>query len=172
VDGRTYELYDSGFLYSPTGYSPRFSMRTDSPRSFDVSERSLTPRYFRTNSSKRGASFAFSEDHQPSPSFRHQKAKRGAPDHWNNAIQEWQNTKHLFPDASQSHHVDIEELKLRDAAIAAQHAATMAKLKREKAHCLMHKADLALHKATVARMVADAIKSSQDGRRDFKDDER
>jgi hypothetical protein len=171
VDGRTYELCDSGSLYSPTGYSPRFSMRTDSPRSFNVSERSSTPKYFRTNSSKRGASFAFSEDHQPSPSFRHQKAKRGAPDHWNNAIQEWQNTKHLFPDASQSHHVDIEELKLRDAAIAAQHAATMAKLKREKAHCLMHKADLALHKATVARMIADAVKSSQDGRRDFRDDE-
>ncbi|GJN32227.1 hypothetical protein PR202_gb20717 [Eleusine coracana subsp. coracana] len=171
-DGRTCEFYDSGSLYSPTGYSPRFSMKTDSPRSFDASERSLTPRYFRTNSSKRSASFAFSEDHQPSPSFRHQKAKRGPPDHWNNAIQEWQNTKHLFPGISQSHRVDIEELKLRDATSAAQHAATMAKLKREKAHCLMHKADLALHKATVALMMADAIKSSRDGRRDFRDDER
>ncbi|GJN32226.1 hypothetical protein PR202_gb20716 [Eleusine coracana subsp. coracana] len=172
-DGRTCEFYDSGSLYSPTGYSPRFSMKTDSPRSFDASERSLTSKIFSgRNSSKRSASFAFSEDHQPSPSFRHQKAKRGPPDHWNNAIQEWQNTKHLFPGVSQSHHVDIEELKLRDATSAAQHAATMAKLKREKAHCLMHKADLALHKATVALMMADAIKSSRDGRRDFRDDER
>jgi hypothetical protein len=162
-------LYDNGSLYSPTGYSSRFSMRTDSPRSFDASERSSTPRYFRTNSSKRGASFAFSEDHLSSPSFRHQKAKRGTPDHWNYAVQEWQNTKHLFPGASQSHRVDIE-MKLRDAASAAQHAATMAKLKREKAHCLMHKADIALHKATVALVIADAIKSFQDGRRDLRDE--
>jgi hypothetical protein len=162
-------LYDNGSLYSPTGYSPRFSMRRDSPWSFDASEISLTPRYFRTNSSKRGASFAFSEEWQNF--FRHQKAKRGTPDHWNNAVQEWQNTKHLFPGASQSHHVDIE-IKLRDAASATQHAATMAKLKREKAYCLMHKADLALHKATVALVIADAIKSFQDGRRDLRDEER
>ncbi|KAL6848038.1 hypothetical protein ACP4OV_022166 [Aristida adscensionis] len=175
-DGRTCESYDSGSLYSPAGYSPRFSMRTDSPRAFDASERSSTPRYFRTNSAKRSASFAFSEDHQPSPSFRNQKVKRGAPDHWSTAIHEWQNSRHHFPGASQSHRVDIEELKLRDAASAAQHAATMARLKRERAHWLMHKADLALHKATVALMIADAIKSSnrdtsRDGRRDFKDEE-
>ncbi|XP_062192320.1 uncharacterized protein LOC133895542 [Phragmites australis] len=173
-DGRTCELYDSGSLYSPTGYSPRFSMRTDSPRAFDASERSSTPRYFRTDSAKRSAGFAFSDDHQPSPSFRHQKVKRGVPDHWNTAIHEWQNSKHLFPGVYQSHRIDVEELKLRDAASAAQHAATMAKLKRERAHCLMHKADLALHKATVALMIADAIKSSskdtsRDGTRDFRD---
>ncbi|OEL34268.1 hypothetical protein BAE44_0004713 [Dichanthelium oligosanthes] len=173
-DGRICESYDSGSLYSPTGYSPRFSTRTDSPRAFDASERSSTPRFFRTNSVKRTASVAFSDDHQPSPSFRHQKAKRGVSDHWNTVIHEWQNSKHLFPGAS---HVDIEELKLRDAASAAQHAAAMAKLKREKAHCLMHKADLALHKATVALMIADAIKSSsrdtsRDGRRDLRDEER
>uniref|UniRef100_A0A0A9G6W8 Enhancer of polycomb-like protein n=1 Tax=Arundo donax TaxID=35708 RepID=A0A0A9G6W8_ARUDO len=171
-DGRTSELYDSGSLYSPTGYSPRFSMRTDSPRAFDVSERSSTPRYFRINSAKRSASFAFPEDHQPSPSFRHQKVKRGVPDHWNTAIHDWQDSR-----SSQCHRVDIEELKLRDAASAAQHAATMAKLKRERAHCLMHKADLALHKATVALMIADAIKSSNrdtswDGRRYFREEQR
>lgn len=173
-DGRICEPYDSGSLYSPTGYSPRFSTRTDSPRAFDASERSSTPRFFRTNSVKRSASFAFSDDHQPSPSFRHQKVKRGVADHWNTVIHEWQNSKHLFPGSSR---VDIEELKLRDAAGAAQHAAAMAKLKREKAHCLMRKADLALHKATVALMIADAIKSSsrdtfRDGRRDLRDEER
>ncbi|PAN32573.1 hypothetical protein PAHAL_5G497400 [Panicum hallii] len=173
-DGRIGESYDSGSLYSPTGYSPRFSTRTESPRAFDASERSSTPRFFRTNSVKRTASFAFSDDHQPSPSFRHQKVKRGAPDHWNNVIHEWQNSKHLFPGSSR---VDIEELKLRDAASAAQHAAAVAKLKREKAHCLMRKADLALHKATVALMMADAIKSSnrdtsRDSRRDSRDEER
>uniref|UniRef100_A0A0A9DEC5 Enhancer of polycomb-like protein n=1 Tax=Arundo donax TaxID=35708 RepID=A0A0A9DEC5_ARUDO len=171
-DGRTCELYESGSLYSPTGYSPKFSMRTDSPRAFDASERSSTPRYFRINSAKRSASFAFSEDHQPSPSFRQQKVKRGMSDHWTTAIHEWQNSR-----SSHSHRVDIEELKLRDAASVAQHAATMAKLKRERAHCLMHKADLALHKARVALMIADAIKSSnrdtsRDGRRDFRDEER
>ena len=172
-DGRIGESYDSGSLYSPTGYSPRFSTRTESPRAFDASERSSTPRFFRTNSVKRTASFAFSDDHQPSPSFRHQKVKRGAPDHWNNVIHEWQNSKHLYPGSSR---VDIEELKLRDAASTAQHAAAVAKLKREKAHCLMHKADLALHKATVALMIADAIKSSnrdtsRDSRRDSRDEE-
>nr|CAB3476019.1 unnamed protein product [Digitaria exilis] len=173
-DGRISESYDSGSLCSPTGYSPRFSTRTDSPRAFDGSERSSTPRYFRTNSVKRTASFAFSDDYQPSPSFRYQKVKRGVSDHWNTVTHEWQNSKHLFPGASR---VDIEELKLRDATSAAQHAAAMAKLKREKAHCLMHKADLALHKATVALMIADAIKSSsrdtsRDGRRDSRDEER
>ncbi|KAF8705805.1 hypothetical protein HU200_031013 [Digitaria exilis] len=149
-DGRISESYDSGSLCSPTGYSPR------------------------TNSVKRTASFAFSDDHQPSPSFRYQKVKRGVSDHWNTVTHEWQNSKHLFPGASR---VDIEELKLRDATSAAQHTAAMAKLKREKAHCLMHKADLALHKATVALMIADAIKSSsrdtsRDGRRDSRDEER
>lgn len=173
-DGRIFESYDSGYIYSPTGYSPRFSTRSDSPRAFEATERSSTPRFFRTSSGKRSASFAFSDDHQPSPSFRHQKVKRGVPDHWNTVIHEWQNSKHFFPGASR---VDIEELKLRDAASAAQHAAAMAKLKREKAHCLMHKADLALHKATAALMIADAIKSSsrdtsRDGRRDLRDEGR
>ncbi|CAO2199268.1 unnamed protein product [Urochloa humidicola] len=173
-DGRICESYDSGSLNSPTGYSPRFSTRTESPRAFDASDRSSTPRFFRTNSVKRSASYAFSDDHQPSPSFRHQKVKRGAPDHWNTVIHEWQNSKHLLPGSSR---VDVEELKLRDATGAAQHAAAMAKLKREKAHCLMRKADLALHKATVALMIADAIKSSsrdtsRDGRRDLRAEER
>lgn len=174
-DGRACESYDGGSIYSPTGYSPRFSVKTESPRAFDGLERSSTPRFLRTNSVKRTASFAFSEDHQPSPSFRHQRVKRGAPDHWNAVIHEWQSSKHLLPGASQSPRVDIEELKQRDASSAAQHAVAMAKLKREKAHLLMHKADLALHKATVALMMADAIKassrdSSRDGRRDFRDD--
>uniref|UniRef100_A0A0D9UXI9 Enhancer of polycomb-like protein n=1 Tax=Leersia perrieri TaxID=77586 RepID=A0A0D9UXI9_9ORYZ len=176
-DGRACESYDGGSIYSPTGYSPRLSVRTESPCSFDGSERSPTPRFLRINSVKRTASFAFSEDHQPSPSFRHQRVKRGAPDHWNTVIHDWQSSKHLFPGASQSPRVDIEELKQRDASSAAQHAAAMAKLKRERAHLLMHKADLALHKATVALMMADAIKtssrdSSRDGRRDLRDDER
>ncbi|XP_052156685.1 uncharacterized protein LOC127774464 [Oryza glaberrima] len=174
-DGRACESYDGGSIYSPTGYSPRFSVKTESPRAFDGLERSSTPRFLRTNSVKRTASFAFSEDHQPSPSFRHQRVKRGAPDHWNAVIHEWQSSKHLLLGASQSPRVDIEELKQRDASSAAQHAVAMAKLKREKAHLLMHKADLALHKATVALMMADAIKassrdSSRDGRRDFRDD--
>uniref|UniRef100_A0A453E919 Uncharacterized protein n=1 Tax=Aegilops tauschii subsp. strangulata TaxID=200361 RepID=A0A453E919_AEGTS len=91
-DGRTYESYDGGSLNSPTGYSPRFSMRTDSPRASDASDRGSTPR-FRTNSMKRNASFAFSEDHQPSLSFRSQKIRRGGvPDHWNTAIHEYQNS--------------------------------------------------------------------------------
>lgn len=160
-DGRTYESYDGGSLNSPTGYSPRFSMRTDSPRASDASDRGSTPR-FRTNSVKRNASFAFSEDHQPSPSFRSQKIRRGGvPDHWNTAIHEYQNSKQALQGGPpQSQRVDVEELKLRDATSAAQHAVTMARLKREKAHCLMHKADLALHKASVAVMIADAIKAS------------
>ncbi|KAG8053171.1 hypothetical protein GUJ93_ZPchr0001g30349 [Zizania palustris] len=175
-DGRTCESYDGGSIYSPTGHSPRFSVRTESPRSFDGSERSSTPRFFRTNSVKRNSSFAFSEDHQPSPSFRHKRMKRSAPDHWSAVVNEWQNSNHLFPGASQSPNIDIEELKRRDASSAALHAVAMAKLKREKANLLMHKADLAVHKATLALMVAEAIKasrrdSSRDGRRDSRDDD-
>ncbi|PKA64212.1 Histone-lysine N-methyltransferase ATX2 [Apostasia shenzhenica] len=56
---------------------------------------------------------------------------------------------------------DVNEFRLRDAAMAAQHASNIARLKREKAQWLMHKADLALHKALVAFMTADAIKASQ-----------
>jgi hypothetical protein len=85
----------------------------------------------------------------------------------------------MFPGPPQSHRIDVEELKLRDATSAAQHAAAMARLKRERAHCLMHKADLAAHKASVALMIADAIKVSSrdsslasDSRRDPWDEER
>lgn len=167
-DGRTYECYDGGSLHSPTGYSPRFSIRTDSPRVSDASDRGSTPRFIKTNSMKRNASFAFSEDHQASQSFRSQKIRRGGvPDHWNAAIHEHQNSKQALPGGlPQSHRVDVEELKLRDATSAAQHAATMARLRREKAHCLMHKADLALHKASVAVMIADAIKASKASSKD------
>uniref|UniRef100_A0ACD5VPH9 Uncharacterized protein n=1 Tax=Avena sativa TaxID=4498 RepID=A0ACD5VPH9_AVESA len=177
-DGRTFESYDGGSLHSPTGYSPRFSTRTESPRSFDAPERGSTPRIIRTNSMKRNASIAFSEDHQASPSFCNQKMKRaGVPDHWNSVMHEYQNSKHAFPGPPQSH---VEELKLRDATSAAQHAVAMARLKRERAHCLMHKADLAAHKASVALMIADAIKASSssgssragDGRGDPWDEER
>ncbi|KAG8053181.1 hypothetical protein GUJ93_ZPchr0001g32174 [Zizania palustris] len=102
--------------------------------------------------------------------------KRSAPDHWSAVVNEWQNSNHLFPGASQSPNIDIEELKRRDASSAALHAVAMAKLKREKANLLMHKADLAVHKATLALMVAEAIKasrrdSSRDGRRDSRDDD-
>ncbi|XP_047061650.1 uncharacterized protein LOC124668587 isoform X1 [Lolium rigidum] len=179
-DGKTCESYDGGSLYSPTGYSPRFSTRTESPRAFDAPERGSTPRFIRTNSVKRNASLAFSEDHQASPSIRNQRIKRGAvPDHWNTAIHEYQNSKQMFPGPPQSHRIDVEELKLRDAMSAAQHAAAMARLKRERAHCLMHKADLAAHKASVAVMIAEAIKASSsdssrasDIRRDLGDEER
>lgn len=163
-DGRTCESYDGGSLHSPTGHSPRFSMRTDSPRAFDAAERGSTPRFVRTNSVKRNASVAFSEDNQQSPSFRNQKIKRGAPDHWKTAMHEYQNSKHLLPGPVQGQRVDVEELKLRDATSAAQHAATMARLKRERAHCLMHKADLAVHRASVAVMIADAIRASSSSR--------
>ncbi|XP_006643832.1 uncharacterized protein LOC102715614 isoform X2 [Oryza brachyantha] len=164
-DGRACESYDGGSIYSPTGYSPRLSVRTESPRAFDGMERSSTPRFFRINNGKRTASFAFSEDHQPPPSFRHQRAKRGAPDHWNAAIHDWPSSKHLLPGASHSPRVvDIEELKQRDASSAAQHAVAVARMKREKAHLLMHKADLAIHRATVALMMADAIKASSTSR--------
>lgn len=179
-DGRTCEPYDGGSLHSPTGYSPRFSTRIESPRAFDAPERGSTPRFIRTNSVKRNASIAFSEDHQASPSFRNLRIKRGGvPDHWNTAIHEYQSSKNVFPGAPQNNRVDVEELKLRDATSAAQHAAAMARLKRERAHCLMHKADLAAHKASVALMIAEAIKASSrdssraaDSRRDSSDEER
>ncbi|KAG8045877.1 hypothetical protein GUJ93_ZPchr0008g13336 [Zizania palustris] len=160
-DGRICESYEGGSIYSPTGYSPRFSMTRESPRSSDGAERSCKPRVFRSSSARRSGSFAFSDDPQPSPSLRHRRMKRSAPDHWNAAVHEWQSLNHMFPGASQRpHEVDVEELKRRDASSAAQHAVAMAKLKRERAHLMMHKADLALHKATLALIIADAIKAS------------
>ncbi|CAM0879995.1 unnamed protein product [Alopecurus aequalis] len=170
-DGRTSESYDGGSVHSPTGYSPRFSTRTESPRAFDAPERGSTPRFIRTNSGKRNASVAFPEDHQASPSLRNQRIRRGGvPDHWNSVLHEHQGSKHMFPGAPQSHRADVEELKLRDAMSAAQHAAAMARLKRERAHCLMLKADLANHKASVALMIAEAIKASS-SRGDPRDEE-
>lgn len=56
---------------------------------------------------------------------------------------------------------DFDEFRLRDASGAAQHAANMAKLKRERAHRLLLRADLAMHKAVVALTTAEAIRASE-----------
>nr|KYP57196.1 Histone-lysine N-methyltransferase ATX2 [Cajanus cajan] len=63
-------------------------------------------------------------------------------------------------------HPDLDELRKRDASGAAQHAANMAKLKRERAQRLLYRADLAIHKAVVALMTAEAMKASEDSNGD------
>lgn len=57
---------------------------------------------------------------------------------------------------------DHDEFRLRDAASAAQHARSIAKLKRERAQKLLYKADVAIHRAVVALMTAEAKKASED----------
>lgn len=55
---------------------------------------------------------------------------------------------------------EIEEITVRGASGAAQHARNMAKLKRERARRMFNRADLAVHKAVTALMTAEALKAS------------
>lgn len=65
---------------------------------------------------------------------------------------------------------DLDEFRLRDASSAAQHARTMARLKRENAQRLLYRADMATHKAVVALMTAEAIKAASEDLNDDDDD--
>lgn len=55
---------------------------------------------------------------------------------------------------------ELDEFRLRDAASAARHAVTIAKMKRENAQRMLCRADLAMHKAVAAIMTAEAVKAS------------
>ncbi|XP_050364319.1 uncharacterized protein LOC126782989 [Argentina anserina] len=79
---------------------------------------------------------------------------------------QWSSQSYYQPDVAQrfvnAQGFDHDELRLRDASGAAQHAHNIAKRKRENARRLFYRADLAMHKAVVALMTAEAIKASSD----------
>ncbi|KAK4756570.1 hypothetical protein SAY87_006697 [Trapa incisa] len=68
----------------------------------------------------------------------------------------------LGPEAFQSllDSLEGDEIIMRDASGASQHAQSMAKMKKERARRMFDKADLAIHKAVAALMTAEAMKAS------------
>lgn len=135
--------------------------------SSDWSERNQYKKLHRNKSKKVG--MHFSRDSQMVSMSYNQRSmgRRNGVSQWNSGLLEWHSPKHYPQDGFQRHRADqfsgpdVEEFRLRDASGAAQHALNMAKLKRERAHRLLHKADLALHKAVSALMIAEAIKESE-----------
>lgn len=95
--------------------------------------------------------------------------RRNGSHRWNTGFSRWPSHPHYYLDHYQKYGpeyldgLDLDELRLRDACSAAQHAQKMARLKREKAQKLLYRADLAIHRAVVFLMSAEAMReSSQD----------
>ncbi|WOL09027.1 hypothetical protein Cni_G17780 [Canna indica] len=181
----SYESSDSyhGFQSRST-FSPRDTASTESLFTYDGSERCPDPRFYRSTSKKfdaflsprdpqgtpfsssqrsnrNGDAFLSPRDPHGTPFSSNQRSNRNGINRWNSEFSEWSSSKQAPSTAFQRHYADVDDLRLRDATTAAQHASNMAKLKREKAQWLLHKADLALHRATVALITAEAIKSSE-----------
>ncbi|KAK8604803.1 hypothetical protein V6N13_082275 [Hibiscus sabdariffa] len=176
---------DDKFLYS----SHNYESLEDSPLS-QASPRFFSPRdvgsmgYFpmgsdrfdknhlqklRRSKSKKYDTFLSSNEAQMVDSYNQRLVgKRNGIHRWSRDFLEWPRQGHYFPDGFQRQgpeqwdNSDIDELTLRDASSAAQHALKMAKFKREKAQRLLFRADLAIHKAVVALMTAEAVKESSE----------
>ncbi|XP_074280477.1 uncharacterized protein LOC141605554 [Silene latifolia] len=103
------------------------------------------------------------QSNDPSPSNNPRNmGKRITGNMWN----EWPSQKYSQSEGFQRHNYDqvgpseLDEFRLRDAASAARHAVTVAKLKRENAQRMLCRADLAKQKAVAAIMTAEAVKAS------------
>ncbi|GMG99036.1 hypothetical protein Nepgr_000876 [Nepenthes gracilis] len=134
----------------------------------DASERNHYPKLYRNNFKKIGT-VAPPNDPQKFSSYNQGiGSKRNGVHRWNTSLPEWPSPMHYQLEGSYRYGIDqldasdIDELRLRDASSAAQHAVNMAKLKRERAQRLLYRADLAIHKAMVARMTAEAIKAASE----------
>ncbi|XP_072964334.1 uncharacterized protein [Typha angustifolia] len=160
----SYESSDSfGWHQSSSSISPKDTVKTESQDSlpyYDVTDRGPPPKSYICSVKKRRM-FPSSENCEVAPFLRAQRFKRNGACRRGADMYELSKPNKLPFDTFQDLKVDLDEVRLRDASSAAQHALTMAKLKREKAQWLLHKADLALHRATVALMTAEAIKSSE-----------
>ena len=143
---------------------------SDSYHSNDGSERFQSPELPRSNSKKRWA-FPSPRDPQVMPFSQNKRLKKNGMDPWSPRIHEPSSMSQIQRDGLRRNRACIDEFKLRDASSAANHALSMARMKREKAQWLIHKADLALHKATVALMVAGAMKESKEEKDDLIDEE-
>lgn len=137
--------------------------------SSDGSEKSQYPKLYR-NKSKKLCFIPSSNDQQPFASYSQRTmGKRVAIHGWNGSSSErhtpmdHQPDRFRRPSFEQLDPSEIDEFRLRDAASAARHAVTIAKMKRENAQRMLCRADLAMHKAVAAIMTAEAINASYDG---------
>lgn len=147
-------------MFSPrdSGTGGYFSLSSDGY------ERNHYPKLYR-NKSKKLCFIPSSSDHQPFSSYSQRTpGKRSSVQLWNSP--EWPSQMHFHPDEFPRHNFEqldpseLDEFRLRDAASAARHAATVAKMKRENAQRMLCRADLAMHKAVAAIMTAEAVKAS------------
>ncbi|XP_010670773.2 uncharacterized protein LOC104887746 [Beta vulgaris subsp. vulgaris] len=171
-DRAVYSAYNQGMSDS----SPvlQGSTRVFSPRdpgtggyfslSSDGYEKNHYPKLYR-NKSKKLCFIPSSSDQLPYSSYNQRTpAKRSSAQLWSSS--EWPSQMRYQPDGFQRHNFDqlgpteLDEFRLRDAASAARHAVTVAKMKRENAQRMLCRADLAMHKAVAAIMTAEAVKAS------------
>ncbi|KAL8521970.1 hypothetical protein ACS0TY_012209 [Phlomoides rotata] len=157
---------DDKMLYDSADVSPslRASTRMLSPRdahfalSNGVTEWKGNSKLYKNKSKKQLGTY---------PSFQNQRpmGQRNGVQQWNTP--EFSNQKHCFLEKRQLPHrlgteqldgSDLNEFRIRDAAIAAEHARNLAKLKRERAQKLFDAADYAMQKAARTLMAAEAIK--------------
>ncbi|KAK4420023.1 hypothetical protein Salat_2415200 [Sesamum alatum] len=169
-DGKV--LYASS-MHDPSDVSPSFQASTTalSPRdahfslSTNVSEWKGKPKVFKNKPRKLGSYPDFHSQQLMSHNQRTTGNKNGVQQ-WNMGLPELSSQRHHYfgghyrQGIEQLNGSDLHEFRLRDASGAAQHALTLAKLKREKAQRLLYRADLAIHKAVVALMTAEAMKDS------------
>ncbi|XP_021746355.1 uncharacterized protein LOC110712204 [Chenopodium quinoa] len=152
-------LQGSSRMFSPrdSGGGGYFSLSSDGY------ERNHYPKLYR-NKSKKLCFIPSSNDQQPSSYSQRTPGKRGPVNLWGSS--EWPSQMLYQTDGFQRHnfeHLDpseLDEFRLRDAASAARHAVTIAKMKRENAQRMLCRADLAMHKAVAAIMTAEAVKAS------------
>ncbi|KAH9602929.1 hypothetical protein KSS87_023277 [Heliosperma pusillum] len=173
-DRLTYSAYNEGV----SDYSPvlQRSMGIISPRDGGVSmghfslnndgfERNYYSKPYKIKS-KKLCFIPHSNDPSSSNNLR-TIGKRITGNMWNMGFpSEWPSQIHSQSAGFQRHNFDqvgpseLDEFRLRDAASAARHAVTVAKLKRENAQRMLCRADLAKQKAIAAIMTAEAVKSS------------
>ncbi|KAI4337383.1 hypothetical protein L6164_015807 [Bauhinia variegata] len=173
--GHNYDSFDDSPLSqtSPRVFSPRdasgigyFSLSNDG---FD---RNQIPKLHQSKSKKLG-SFMYHNDSQIMASYSPRMfGKRNRLNRWNRGYYDMLDHRQYLLEGPQRHGIeqldgsDLDEYRLRDASSAAQHALSMAKLKRERAQRLFYRADLAIHKAVAALMTAEAMKASEDSNDD------
>ena len=155
-------LQGSARVFSPrdAGAVGYFSLSSDG------SEKSHYPKLYR-NKSKKLCFIPSSNDQLPFASYSQRTmGKRIAIHGWNGSSSERHSPMDHQPDGfrrpsfEQLDPSELDEFRLRDAASAARHAVTIAKMKRENAQRMLCRADLAMHKAVAAIMTAEAINAS------------
>ncbi|CAL0323194.1 unnamed protein product [Lupinus luteus] len=160
---------DENFKYPGLSYDSLddSSSRVFSPKDADMRYYSMSndgyyrnpdPKFRKGNSNKFAPSM-YQNDSQFKASYSQRMSASGKRNGFNR--------QHL-PDGPQrygSEHLDIselEEFKLRNASVAAQHARNRAKFMRQRALVMQSIADAAIQRAAVALMTAEAMKASAD----------